>query len=178
MVHEPPGFRRFVEARYSSLVRFGVVLCGDTRRGEELAQAALVKTLHAWNRLGVGIGDPEGHTRTVMAQKAWRTTHRRRGGAPTDGPPPPVVPAVLDGFLPADTGEAPAPVDAGEEMRSALAALPAQQRVVLVLRYVAHLSDAEIASELRCSTGTVRQPRQPRPCRPARQRPARRDGRR
>lgn len=154
MVHEPPGFRRFVEARYSSLVRFGVVLCGDLGRGEDLTQAALVKTLHTWNRQGVGLGDPEGHTRAVMAQQAWRTAHRRRGGAAV-----PVVPVVLDGFVPADTDEVPevpAPVDAGEQMRSALATLPAQQRVVLVLRYLVHLSDSEIAAELGCSTGTVR----------------------
>ena len=114
MVHEPPGFRRFVEARYSSLVRFGVVLCGDLGRGEDLTQAALVKTLHAWNRQGVGLGDPEGHTRAVMAQQAWRTAHRRRGGAARAAAG---GPAVLDGFVPADTDEVPevpAPVDAGE----------------------------------------------------------------
>ena len=82
MVYEPPGFRRFVEARYSSLVRFGIVLCGDPGRGEELTQSALVTTLHAWNRLGVGLGDPEGHTRdghgaaSVADRRppAWRAT--------------------------------------------------------------------------------------------------------
>ena len=156
MLHEPPGFRRFVEARYPSLVRFGTVLSGDAGRGEDLTQAALVKTLHAWNRLGVGLGDPEGHTRAVMAQQAWRTAHRWHGRPPAERSPAPVVPAVLDGFVPADTGEVLAPADTGEAMRSALAAMPAQQRVVLVLRYWAHLSEAEIASELRCSTGTVR----------------------
>ena len=41
-------------------------------------------------------------------------------------------------------------------MRSALAALPAQQRVVLVLRLWAHLSDGRDRAELGCSTGTVR----------------------
>ncbi len=41
-------------------------------------------------------------------------------------------------------------------MRSALATLPAQQRVALVLRFWVHLSEADIAAELRCSTGTVR----------------------
>ena len=102
MVHEPPGFRRFVEARYSSLVRFGVVLCGDVGRGEDLAQAALVKTLHAWNRQGVGLGDPEGHTR-----RSWRSRpggRRTGGGGGAAGRPAagPVVPVVLDGFVPAD----------------------------------------------------------------------------
>ena len=155
MVHEPPGFRRFVEARYSSLVPFGVVLCGEADRGEELTQVALLDTLHVWNRQGVGLGDPEGHTRTVMTQRAWRTAHRRGGAPPVEQAPAPVVPAVLDGFVPTEP-EAAAPVDAGEAMRGALAALPAQQRVVLVLRFWGHLSEAEVASELRCSTGTVR----------------------
>ena len=155
MVHEPPGFRRFVEARYSSLVRFGVVLCGDLGRGEDLTQAALVKTLHAWNRQGVGLGDPEGHTRAVMAQQAWRTAHRRRGGAAvrSRGPGGPGRLRAGGHRRGARVPHRSMPV---RQMRSALAALPAQQRVVLVLRYLVHLSDAEIASELRCSTGTVR----------------------
>jgi RNA polymerase sigma factor (sigma-70 family) len=37
-----------------------------------------------------------------------------------------------------------------------IAQLPARQRAVLVLRYVAGLSDAQIADELGCSAGTVR----------------------
>jgi RNA polymerase sigma factor (sigma-70 family) len=42
------------------------------------------------------------------------------------------------------------------QLAGEIARLPARQRTVLVLRYVAGLSDAEIANELGCSPGTVR----------------------
>lgn len=41
-------------------------------------------------------------------------------------------------------------------MLQALRALPAQQRVVLVLRYWGGRSEQEIAAELGCSVGTVK----------------------
>ena len=93
MVHEPPGFRRFVDARYASLVRFGTLLSGDAERGEDLAQAGLVKTLRAWSRLGLGVGDPEGHTRTVMRRTLGG--QRRRSGAPADQQPDPAPAGCL-----------------------------------------------------------------------------------
>ena len=45
---------------------------------------------------------------------------------------------------------------AGERLWRALAALPARQRAVLVLRYYEGLTDAEIADVLDCAPGTVR----------------------
>ncbi len=41
-------------------------------------------------------------------------------------------------------------------MRRALARLPVEQRVVLVLRFYAQLSEAEIAETLGCAPGTVK----------------------
>ena len=41
-------------------------------------------------------------------------------------------------------------------VRQALAALPARQRIVLVLRYCEDLPDAEVAAVLGCSPATVR----------------------
>ncbi|HET6909168.1 MAG TPA: sigma-70 family RNA polymerase sigma factor [Mycobacteriales bacterium] len=41
-------------------------------------------------------------------------------------------------------------------VRRALAALPARQRTVLVLRYYCDLSEAEIAAEMGCRPGTVK----------------------
>ena len=148
-MHEPYGFRAFVEARYPSLVRFGTLLCGDLGRGEELVQASLVKTLTGWTRVGLGEGDPEAHTRKVMTRTAWRASRRRWWGAqpPDPEPPEPVGEAGTD---------VPARTDTADAVRTALAALPGQQRIVLVLRVWAHLTEAEIANELGCSTGTVR----------------------
>ena len=46
--------------------------------------------------------------------------------------------------------------DLAQLVFAALRALPAQQRVMLVLRYWAGLSEQEIAVQLGCSTGTVK----------------------
>jgi RNA polymerase sigma-70 factor (ECF subfamily) len=43
----------------------------------------------------------------------------------------------------------------GERVRSAVAKLPPEQRIVVVLRYTQELSYEEIAEALRCSRGTV-----------------------
>ena len=147
-MHEPHGFRAFVEARYPSLVRFGTLLCGDPGRGEDLVQESLIKTLRGWTRVGLGEGDPEAYTRKVMTHAAWRASRRKWWcERPTDQLPEQVDQAGSDAYARADT------VDA---VRAALAMLPAQQRVVLVLRFWAHLTEAEIAHELGCSTGTVK----------------------
>jgi RNA polymerase sigma factor (sigma-70 family) len=45
---------------------------------------------------------------------------------------------------------------AGAPIREALARLPGQQRAVLVLRYCEDLPEAEVASLLGCSAGTIK----------------------
>lgn len=143
-MREPEGFRGFVESRYPALVRFGALLTADPGRGEDLVQDALVKTLRAWDRLGPD-GDPEAYTRRVMTHASWRAARRLwRGERPTE-------------MLPERPGEDEAErVDTADAVRRALATLPAQQRVVLVLRYWAHLSETEIAAQLGISAGTVK----------------------
>lgn len=49
-----------------------------------------------------------------------------------------------------------AAVDLGDAVHRALSMLPSEQRAVLVLRYYAQLSEAEIADVLQCSPGTVK----------------------
>jgi RNA polymerase sigma factor (sigma-70 family) len=44
----------------------------------------------------------------------------------------------------------------GAQVRQALMSLPRRQRSVLVLRYFADLPEAEVASALGCSIGTVK----------------------
>lgn len=145
MAEDPPGFASFVSSRYSALVRYGVLLTGDRHLGEDLVQSALVKTLLAWRRLHPD-GQPEAYTRTVMERTAWRMARRRwRGEIPTDR-----LPEVLD----ATDGYA--RHDLADAVLAALRRLPAGQRVVLVLRYWAGLSEAEIAARLGCSPGTVK----------------------
>ncbi|MCY1143023.1 SigE family RNA polymerase sigma factor [Actinoplanes sp. Pm04-4] len=141
------GFTDFVSARYPALVRYGTLLTGDRGHGEDLTQEALVKTYRGWQRLGFPAdGDPEAYTRQVMARAAWRAGRRlwRRevpAAAPPDRPTP---------------GDAYAHRDTAEVVLAALRELPPGQRVVLVLRYWAGLSEQEIATQLGCSPGTVK----------------------
>jgi RNA polymerase sigma-70 factor (sigma-E family) len=141
----PDGFAEFVSARYPALVRYGALLTGDRGHGEDLAQDALVKTYRAWRRLHPH-GDPEAYTRQVMSRAAWRAGRRSwRFEIPAA-----VLPEqAADGDFSERQGTA-------DVVLAALRALPAAQRVVLVLRYWAGLSEQEIAAQLGCSVGTVK----------------------
>lgn len=140
----PEGFAEFVSARYPVLVRYGALLMADHGRGEDLAQEALVKTYRAWRKLHPD-GDPEGYTRRVMAHAAWRAGRRMwRREVPS---------AVLPERLGSDPYDS---RDTAQLVFAALRALPAAQRVTLVLRYWAGLSEQEIAAQLGCSIGTVK----------------------
>ncbi|MEU8081926.1 SigE family RNA polymerase sigma factor [Catellatospora citrea] len=137
-------FTEFVHARYQALVRHGAMLTGDRGHGEDLAQEALIKTYRAWRKLYPD-GDPEAYTRKVMVRAAWRAGRRFwRREVPTG-----VLPdtPVRDDFAVRDTAEL---------VLGALRALPAQQRVVLVLRYWVDLPEQDIAAMLGCSPGTVK----------------------
>ena len=140
----PDGFAEFVSARYSTLVRHGALLVGDQGYGEDLVQDALVKTCRAWRRLHPD-GNPEAYTRRIMVRAAWRAGRRLwRREVPSAAPPEQLDADPYDGR------------DLAQSVFAALRALPAQQRVVLVLRYWAGLSEQEIAAQLGCSAGTVK----------------------
>ncbi|GAA2523363.1 SigE family RNA polymerase sigma factor [Winogradskya humida] len=140
----PDGFAEFVANRYPSLVRYGTLLTGDRGHGEDLTQDALVKTYRKWPKLHPH-GDPESYTRRIMARAAWRAArrlwHREIPAATLPDKP------TADPYAPRDTAHV---------VLEALRRLPAAQRVVLVLRYWAGLTEQEIATQLGCSPGTVK----------------------
>jgi RNA polymerase sigma-70 factor (sigma-E family) len=134
------AFTAFVAARYRALVRTAYLLVGDRGHAEDLVQTALVKTYGAWPRLQ----DPanaEAYTRKTLVRSTIRWRARRwHGEVPT-----------------ADLPETAAlPTEGLEDLRSALARLPAGQRAVVVLRYLDDLSEAQTAAVLGISVGTVK----------------------
>ena len=57
---------------------------------------------------------------------------------------------------PDDPGPAPPAVDDRDAVWQALGRLPAGQRAVVVLRFYEDMTEAQVASILGCSTGTVK----------------------
>jgi RNA polymerase sigma-70 factor (sigma-E family) len=137
-------FEEFVRARSVALMKYGHALTGNPHDGADVAQEALVRLGVRWSSVR-SKGDVEPWVRTVMARLhvSWWRRRRRE---------------LLFGTLPErpyidqrfDRSDA----DAG--LWAAVTALPARQRVVLVLRYYEQYTDEEIAQTLGISRGTVR----------------------
>jgi RNA polymerase sigma-70 factor (sigma-E family) len=143
MADDPPGFRDFVAARSPALLRLAWMLTLDSAAAEDLLQTALARTWPHWER--VAGGSPEAYVRQVMVRTAgsWR---RRRwtGEVPADRLPDVASPDETAGH------------DERVVLTRMLAALPPGQRRVVVLRYYADLSEAEVAGLVGCSVGTVK----------------------
>lgn len=136
------GFAGFVAARYAALARTAYLLTGDRGHAEDLVQTALMTTLRAWHRIAAPEA-AEAYTRTTMIRLLARASKRRwRGELPT---------AVLP-----QTAMHAADADTALDVRRVLAALPWEQRAVLVLRHFCDLSEQDTAAALGCSVGTVK----------------------
>jgi RNA polymerase sigma-70 factor (sigma-E family) len=125
------------------LLRLAHVLTGDRHAGEDLRQSALAKAAPHWGRIH---GAPEGYVRRIMYREQvswWRRRARRPEIAMADVPELPARDEV-------------AGVEARLALRDALLALPPGKRVMLVLRYLEDLPEAQVADILGCSVGTVR----------------------
>jgi RNA polymerase sigma-70 factor (sigma-E family) len=136
------GFAEFIAACGSSLSRTAYLLTGDHHRAEELVQSALVRTAPHWHRVIRG-GNPEGYVRRAMINEQASFWRRRR---PTTA----AIPERSNGV------DEPAQAVERLAMAAALAALPARQRAVVVLRFYHDYSIDEVAEVLGCSPGTVK----------------------
>jgi RNA polymerase sigma-70 factor (sigma-E family) len=128
------------------LLRLAVLLTEDTGVAEDVVQDAFLALRRRWHAV-----DPQaaaGYLRTSVVNGS-RSVHRRRSVArkyawlSEPGEEPPADLAVL---LAEDH----------REVVEALRRLPQRQREVLVLRYWAELSEAEIAEALGVARGTVK----------------------
>jgi RNA polymerase sigma-70 factor (sigma-E family) len=140
-------FDDWARARLSALVRFAVALTGDRGLAEDVVQEVLSRAYGQWSRIA-GMDQPEAYLRRMVTNEylSWR----RRWARIT---PHPDVSAIVEAGTDPDHAEAHADRAA---LTGELARLPRRQRVVLVLRYYEHLTDAQIADVLACPQGTVR----------------------
>jgi DNA-directed RNA polymerase specialized sigma24 family protein len=116
------------QLHYAALVRLAALLVPDLATAEDTVQDAFAAVHGRWHLLS----DAD----AALAYLRWSVVHRSRS-APPFGPT-------------AGTGEP------GSAVVSALRALPARQREVVVLRYFGDLPEAEIASATGMSMAAVR----------------------
>ena len=130
------GFETFFADAWADAVRLAALLTQDRAAAEEIAQDAFTQMYAAWGRAE----RPHAYLRTAVVNRChnWRRSARVREAKL----PLLAAPGIVD--LRAD------------ELADALAALPFRQRAVLVLRYYAGLSEAEIGDALGCRPGTVK----------------------
>jgi RNA polymerase sigma-70 factor (sigma-E family) len=135
-------FTGFVTGAAPSLARTAWLLTGDRDAAAELVQATLVKTYVAWPR--VRVDGALAYARRIMVNHDLDRHRGRRRTIPVADPPDRAV------------GDPAASFDERERMGRLLAALPAQQRRVVVLRYLYDLPEKEVAAELGLPLGTVK----------------------
>jgi RNA polymerase sigma-70 factor (sigma-E family) len=135
------GFDVWVSAAAPRLHRTAYLLTGDWALAQDLVQHACAAT---WPRFA-SLQEPEAYARTVLARTASSWWRRRWRGEVPHGEVP--EQAASDEW---------ADVDRRHVLASALRALPARQRAVLVLRFYDDLSEAEAASALGWPVGTVK----------------------
>ena len=138
-------FVAFVRTSGTALLRLATLLAGSRHSGEDLFQGALERTYARWSRAG-GIQDLDAYTRRVIVRGAGRQW-RRRAQRPEELVASPPETAMPDGH---------GAVVARAAILQSLASLTRQQRAVIVLRYFADQSEAQVASLLGCSIGTVK----------------------
>lgn len=133
----PTGFDQLYREQYGALVRLAALLTGSAAVAEEVVQDAFVRS-----RGALDVADRPAAYLRVAVVNGCRTFHRRRALALGRRPRAGVLAEAAEPEL--------------HELADVLAVLPARQRSVLVLRYYADLSEAEIAEVLGCRPGTVK----------------------
>lgn len=135
-------FIEFAAAVSPRLRRTAFLLCGDWHIAEDLVQTTLAKVFGSWRRISRQDAADAYATRTLL--NTYLADRRRKR-----------VAEVLTDKLPEHPAEAQAP-EIRMVVLGALATLPPKARAVVVLRYWADMSVAQVAALLGCSPGNVK----------------------
>lgn len=137
-------FDRFVGESTEGLLRTAYLIVWDLHEAEDLVQETLFRVAKRWPRVS-RMDQPTAYARRVVVNLALDGSSkrsRRRAELTETSTADPIAPARSP--------------DIDDELHVALMALPPRQRAVLVLRYFLDLPEAEVATALRCSLGTVK----------------------
>ncbi len=138
------GFEGYMAARWSGLVRSVVMLGCEPHEAEDVVQTALVRCYAAWDRVSRAEDVDAYVYRTVL--NVWAKSRRRRwwGEHPTEALPDSSIDDETDAAL------------TRYDIERVLGRLTPDHRMVLVLRFIADLSEAEVANVLGLAPGTVK----------------------
>ena len=138
-------FSDFMRGRWPAMVRLAYGLSGDQGHAEDIAQTAFTRAYASWARVRRA-GDPDAYVRRIVINENRKRFRKLRVTEDLRADPPET--AAL---------QAPdAPQGTGADLLDALNRLGPRQRAVVVLRYWLDLSEAQTATALNCSVGTVK----------------------
>ena len=145
MKPDEEDYRAFVDARYARLVRAAILFGSGEQDAEDAVQDALIRCYGAWARVSAA-DDRDAYVYRVLINGIARSRRRRwHGEIPyqqVPEPPPTDDPATK--------------MSLSHSVHASLERLGHEQRQVLVLRYFADLTEAQIAAVLRIAPGTVK----------------------
>lgn len=136
------AFDAFYRATRQRLFECIYALTGNAAEAQDAVHEAYARTWQRWSSVS-GYGDPEAWVRTVarrIAVSRWRRARNRVLAHRRHGPPPPL----------------PGPGADRVALVTALAKLPADQRVAIVLHHLCDLPVAAVAAETGVPVGTVK----------------------
>jgi DNA-directed RNA polymerase specialized sigma24 family protein len=134
-------------SQYRSLVRLAVLLLGgDVRAAEEIAQASFVALHGAWRR-------PRDRDAAVAFLRRAVVSRSRQLGRPGPVRHPTATTTATTATAPA---QAPEPQAADPRIMIAVRALPCRQRAAVVLRLFLDLPDGQAAAAMGVTAGAVR----------------------
>jgi RNA polymerase sigma-70 factor (sigma-E family) len=137
----PGDFKEFVRLRSDKLLHFALWMTGNWEDAKDAVQESLAKAYLVWPR----IEQPDAYVHRLVINSVRGSYRARRQEILVADPPDCGI---------ADSG--PETVEARAVLAGALRRLPRRQRAVVVLRCCLDLPVADVASLLRCSTGTVK----------------------
>ncbi|THA87090.1 SigE family RNA polymerase sigma factor [Streptomyces sp. A0592] len=143
----PPTVTELYHAHRLGMVRLAVLLVDDLATAEDVVQDAFTALYRRHGEQITEVDNALGYLRTSVVNTA-RSVLRRRRTARAWTPPPAVDLPSAEDHVVLD--------EAHREVLAALARLTPRRRQVLVLRYWADLSEAEIATTLGISRGAVK----------------------
>jgi RNA polymerase sigma-70 factor (sigma-E family) len=137
-------FTAFVAANHARLLHVADLMIGDRGQAEDLLQTVLIRIYLRWPKIRQD--NPLGYVRAALANARndwWRLLSSRE--RPIADVPDALAASDLSGQ-----------VVGRDAVQRALALLTRRERAVIVLRFYEDLSEADIASILRMSPGTVK----------------------